>query len=84
MNLHENKFCFDFWKDLIDHQKRIVRTVVHIDTADEIDHSHITEFGFVHAPTVSGHLRRIVGGAEDAAIFIQIVADLFFSKTVVA
>ena len=51
-------------------QKGIIGTVIHITSADQVDHRHITEAGIIHTPTASRRLGGIVGRPQNPGIFL--------------
>ena len=83
MHLHQNDFRLDLGQNLFNQQEGIVRAVVHVAAANQVDDRHIPRFALIHAPALSRHLGRIVGRAQNPAVFVQIVAQFPLAEGVI-
>ena len=57
MKFHQNDFRIYFLQDFFNQQERIVRAVIHIASADQVNNRHISCIGFINIPAFSRILR---------------------------
>ena len=84
MNLHQNDFGIDFLQNFLHQQEGVVRAVVHIAPADEVDDGHGACLGVKHPPAPSGHLGGVIGGPQNLGAVLHVVHDLPLGPGVVA
>ena len=84
MDLHQNDLRPDLLQDLLDPQEGIVRTVVHVHPADQVDHRYFARFGIEDLPAPARHLGGVVGRTDDLGAVIHIVHDLPLGPGMVA
>ena len=84
VDLHQNDFRVNFLQGFFHHQEGVVRAVVHIAPANQVDHGYASRLGVKGGPASAGHLGGIVGGPEDLGAVVHVRHDVPLGPGVIA